>query len=102
MVFLKDQSKVVKYVYNKKVIDEVDVEEVKALLSELTYEKVKLVLLGNGILKMPELLSQQVVKKKFQEPHFKTSYRRHKKPENPKDAFSAEEWQHAISLIKKP
>ena len=57
-----DPSKVIRQVYEDKVITEVDLDDIKSLLNEITYEKAKIVFQGNDLLKKTELLTQSVSK----------------------------------------
>ena len=50
MFFSLNPSKIVKQVFCERVIDEIDLDDIKSLLSEMTYEKAKIVFIGNDLL----------------------------------------------------
>ena len=50
MFYSLNPSQIVKQVFCERVIDEIDLDDIKSLLSEMTYEKAKIVFIGNDLL----------------------------------------------------
>ena len=57
-----DPSQIVKQVFSQRVIDEVDLDDIKSLLNDMTYEKAKIVFIGNDLLTKTELLPKAISK----------------------------------------
>ena len=82
----------------------IDIEDIKSMLGEMSYDLAKIAINGNNLLKREDIsLPVQLVDEQ-KEKHFGSKYRIHEKPtiEDLKAEFDEEEWTKAIELIKEP
>ena len=61
LTYYKDISNILKKVYDETVIEEIDIADIKAMLSEFSYDNVKILLNGNDILKKPDIIKAEPV-----------------------------------------
>ena len=81
MIYVSDLSNLIKEVYSKPIIDEIDMDDIKLLFDELRYDRCKMSLDGNDLFKKADDQEIQVefignVKK---EENYGTKYRLFKK-----------------------
>ena len=62
MVHSQNKSNILRESYEKTVVQDVDTEDVRKVLGEMSYEKVKVVFVGNDLLKMTEILPEPASK----------------------------------------
>ena len=55
MIHAQNPAKILKNIYSVPVIEEIDVAHIKSILKEFTYEKCKIVLVGNDVLTNSEV-----------------------------------------------
>ena len=61
LIHYKNTSNILKEVYEKAVIGEVDIADIKKMLSEFSYENVKILVNGNNILKKQDIINAEPV-----------------------------------------
>ena len=61
MIYYQDIANILKEVYSQQVIGEIDIADIKTMLSEFSYENCKIVLNGNNILKKPEIINAEPI-----------------------------------------
>jgi len=104
MIHIKDPSKLVKRTYSENVIENIDIEYIKHIFKEFSYENCKVLLNGNDLLsKRNNLVKTEPISEMLTEEYFHTKYRRYTKPTNPLNAFEKmEEWGSLVGRMKQP
>ena len=85
LLYTLNPSKVLKEIYSVPIISEINVADIRSILSEFTYEKCKVTLIGNGILTRKDVVLPKSLKANSTEPRFGAKYRLHTKPILPKE-----------------
>ena len=92
MIHIKDISKILKSVYAGNYYEEIDMQDISDMLEQLSYERVKLSLLGNDLLSQIEEKAIKPISDLKKEPWFGSKYKMYEKPANPRQCFTDEEF----------
>ena len=86
------------------VIEDYDVADIKKMIDDLSYENCKIILTAKSILDNEDLIEKlgEPLSEIKKEEWMSAKYRLYTKPVDPKEAFSREEWDEAVSQLKKP
>ena len=59
MIYCKDITNILKEVYNEAVIGDIDLVDIKQMLSEFSYKRCKILVNGNTIMKQTEIINAE-------------------------------------------
>ena len=74
MIYCTDISNIVKEVYEETVIDEIDLADIKKMLSEFNYESCKIAVNCNNLTKQAEIINSEPLSDLHKEEYFGTEY----------------------------
>ena len=75
MFTVKDQSRILEEVYPETLIKSIDYLDIKSLLTEFSYEKCKIALIGNDIHTREDIFLPEAISEQKKEPKFYSTYR---------------------------
>ena len=104
MICCRTLADVIKDVYDEPVIGEIDIADVRKMLDEISYEKTKIVVNGNDLVKKTELINLEPISDPLREPYFGTKYQVYRRPEldEIRQRFDDNEWNDAIAMFRPP
>lgn len=104
MIHCTKMDNIIRDVYEKTYIEEIDTEHVKSILSKMTYQNAIISLQGNDLLSQVETekFTETPISEVQKEPHFTAKYRFFEKPANLKESFADAEFDEAMAKISKP
>ena len=94
MIYSNDVSNILKETYDEPVIDEIDLNDIKLMLSQFSYETCKLNLNGNEIMKNTDLINAEPLSEVQKDEYSQTKFQLFKKPDAQalRQQFTDEEW----------